>query len=192
MATRREVRRAFYSELETAASPHIGADRITQESPNSDEDLPTIVHNDAYRPSPYHTGGAPTRVTTDANDNIDSITYTKTMEAVFGLLIQDPDEQAKETLYEAVRSHFERYEHPIVDESTIQSDIHNISVDGSISEDQDDREPRVRGDRLQISVGYERDTITLTRGTDFESIADVEHLLDVDGDDIAEETYNTT
>jgi hypothetical protein len=192
MATRRQIREAFYSELETAATPHISADRITQESPNSAEELPTIVHNDAYREDIYHTGSGPTNVTTDANGNVDSITYKKMMEAVFGLLIQDPDEQAKETLYEAVRSHFERYETPLVDESTIQSDIHDISVTSSISEDQDDREPRVRGDRLQIMVGYKRDRVTLTRGTDFESIADVEHLIDADNDGTVDETYNTT
>jgi hypothetical protein len=191
MATRRQVREAFYSELETAASPHLSPGDIRQEDPNAAELLPTIVHNDAYRPNPMHTGSAPVSVTTDASGNIDSITFGRVMEAVFGLLIRAEDEQTKENIYESVRSHFEKYTYPIKEESSIQTDVHSVSVGESVSDDNEERSPRSRGDRLQVSLGYER-LETLVRGTDFESVSDIEHRNDAGTDGTIEEIYNTT
>jgi hypothetical protein len=194
MATRRDVREAFYDELDTAAQSLVPSDNITQEEPNSLEDLPTIVHNDDYRPMPMNNRSAPTRVERDANGFIESVSFTKTMQARFTLSIQASDEQVKENIYEQVRTYFEDYTYSashFPDPSSIQTDVYNVDVEESNSDDATDREPPARVDILLVSLGYER-VRTLERGTDFEAIESVDHLVDVGDDGTVEETYTTT
>lgn len=190
MATRKEVREAFYNELETAAAGHVQPSNIGQEEPNSKEDLPGIMHNDNYRSVPLNRGQAPTRVDTDTSGVIQSITFSDMMEARFTVYIFSDDETEKEFAYEAVRSHFEDYTHPIKATSSIQTDVHHVDVGDANSQDLTDADPPTRGDALTITLGYER-LRTLSRGPDFSSIDDIDHLIDADNDGTTDETYNT-
>lgn len=153
MATRRDVRVAFYDHLETATSGLLDPENISNEYPDDESDLPSIVHADAYRPVLMNRGAAPK----EELDNGD-IRYTKPMEATFSLLILSQDENEKEDIYEAVRSYFEKYEFPAYDESDIQEDVHDVDTAESNSEDYEDREPPAHGDRLVVNLGYERFT----------------------------------
>lgn len=185
MATRRQVREAFYAELESAAST-LAADDIGQEYPNSEEDLPRIVHNDAYRKVPWNQNGAPKSVT-ENDDGTYDVNYVTMMQAVFQVLIVSDDEQEKEDIYEDVRSYFERFEHPRWDESSIQTDVHDVSVEGSDSQDSQSRDPPARGDLLTIRLGYER-----LYATTVESISQITQELDADSDGTTDSTYTTT
>lgn len=193
MATRRDVREGFYQELDTAAGTLVDSSNISQEEPNSKEDLPAIVHTDDYRPVPMNNKSAPTAITYD-NGVVQSLTFSSPMQARFTLTILAADEQDKEEIYEAVRTHFEDYTYSashFPDPSAIQADIHHIEVRDSNSTDQTERQPPARGDILLVTLGYLR-TRTLVRGEDFETIEEIDHELDVDFDETTDKTYTTT
>lgn len=155
MATRRQVREAFYSELDTAVGQLLDSDDITQEYPDSEEDLPRVVHNDNYRKVPMNAHTGPTDVRTDSSGE-QAYIYSKLMEAQFTVLVIAADEDVKENIYEAVRTHFEDFEDPTRDESEIQTDVHDVSVGDVSSQDSEGRDPPARGDSMRISLGYER------------------------------------
>lgn len=156
MATRKDIRTAFYDELETAASGVVDPSSITSEYPKADENLPAIVHGDAYRRIPMNNNTGPKRVVEDSDGDADAIEYSITMEVQFSVLMMATTEIEKESIYNAVRTHFEPYTLPIKDESEIQEDVHRVEVLDSNSQDDEDREPTARGDSLTINLGYER------------------------------------
>jgi hypothetical protein len=155
MATRRQIREAFYSELETAVGTLLDSDDITQEYPDSAEDLPRIVHNDNYRKVPMNAPTGPTGVDSDAAGE-QAYIYAKLMEAQFTVLVVAEEEDAKEDIYEAVRTYFEDFEDPTRDEDEIQSDVHDVEVGDANSQDSENRDPPARGDSMRISLGYQR------------------------------------
>jgi hypothetical protein len=155
MATRKQVREAVYSEFETSVDGLVPAENITQEQPDSTEDLPTVVHNDAYREVPMNNGQGPTGVQV-TNGRTLVHEHSKPMEAQFTVLIMSESESIKEDIYEALRTHFEQYETPIVDESDIHPDIFGVEVTDVNSQDNEEREPIARGDSLTINVRFER------------------------------------
>lgn len=184
MATRKQVRTEFYNHLELAADGLVPADNITEEEPEGEEDHPAVVHNDDYRKVPINDASSgPTEMRYDNNGDLTEVVYSTFHEASFGVAIIDHDESRKESIYEAIRSYFEKYEKRPWDESEIQADVHDVSVLDSTSEDDSDATPNVRGDRLIIRLGFER-YHTLSRADgDFDNIQDV--LTKTDG------TYTT-
>lgn len=186
MATRKQVREAFYGELETAASGLVSPSNIGQENPESDEDLPSIVHNDNYRQVPMNRGAAPVDIQTGAN-GVEARIYVEMMQARFDVTIISDDEAEKEDIYEAVRTHFGAYTKPFQDATSIQSDVHRVEVGDSSSNDQTSREPVARADTLVINLGFQR-----FYTEDTTPIEEVNEAVDLDGDDIADITYTTT
>jgi len=207
MADRRDIREAAYSEMEAAVSgiTSITAADITQESPESAEDLPRIVHSDDYRKVPMNDASAgPHEVNYDQNGLAAELVYYSMMQAQFGVTVFHENEQEKETIYEALRRHFEKYEHGFWDESSIQPDVHEVDVTDSTSEDDEDREPVARGDRLLVRLGFKRDfravreDLADTDGyeeyddTFADNIEEVTHNIDADDDGTTDETYDST
>jgi hypothetical protein len=190
--TRREVREGFYDELEAAAPGSVNY--IGQEEPNRAEQLPAIVHNDSQRRDPMNNGSAPTEVVRDNSGRVDRLEFSRTMQARFTLSIQAEDEQVKEDIYETVRSHFEQYTHSasvFPDPSAIADPIHDIDVGDNNSDDVTERDPPARVDVLTVDAGFERLQV-LERGSDFDTISEVDHLLDAGLDGSTDETYTTT
>lgn len=195
MATRRELREAFYADLESAVpasgnSGHVPPDQIGQEMPEADEDLPTIVHNDMYRPFPMNQASdAPTRVERDNSGNATADVFGEMYEAVFDVLLIFLDEDAKEDCYEAVRGYFEKFEaspsawHP----SQIQADVEWVRVDAAESEDDESSEPKRFGDRLRIRLFFQREFVK--SGTD---VQQVDQDVDADNDGTTDATFTTT
>lgn len=186
MASRRTIREAFYSDLESSASGHVDASNIGQEYPNSDEDLPAIVHRDNYRDVPMNTKTGIVDTTADV-DGVQEEIYSQLMQAQFSLLIVSDDEQEKEDIYEAVRTHFEAYEFPTKDVETLNSDINTIRVNDSNSDDSENRDPPARGDRLAVVVEYQRFYIK-----DVTPATEVTTNVDVESDGTDDLTYTTT
>lgn len=182
MATRRDVREAFYGELESAASAHLSAGDIGQEYPNSEEDLPAIVHNDNYRDAQarWNSTSAPVDVTANGDGTYD-VKYALMKQAHFTVLIVSDDEQEKEDIYEDVSAYFEKFEHPRWDPSSIQTDVHDVDVTSTNSQDSQSRDPPARGDVLTIKLGYKKFTAITV-----DDISEVNAAFDVDDDDIAE------
>jgi len=187
MATRRQIREAFYSELETAADPYVPAANISQEYPNTPEDLPAVVHNDQYRDVPLNREAAPVTVETDDTGNTTAHIYVELMEAQFALLIASDSEQEKEDAYEAVRTYFGGYERPVKDEADIHGDVEDVDVRDSTSNDSENRDPPSRGDRLNVMVEFQR---FYTKDTT--PIEEVEQNIDADGDGVTDITRTTT
>lgn len=184
MATRRQVREAFYAELETAADPHVT--NVGQDHPNDDEDLPAIVHNDDYRKVPMNRGQGPTDVTLDGDGNEIEHIFTSLIEAQFVVTVLADDEQVKEDAYEAVRSHFEEYTHPVKDASALQSDVYRIEVQDSSSQDFEEREPIARGDSLSINVSFKR-----FYAKSVDPTTEVQQNVDADNDGTDDNNYTT-
>lgn len=160
MATRRQIREAFYSHLETAANGLVPAENIGQDEPESEEDHPAIVHRDDYRKVPLNDGSsAPSELVRNQDDEVVQEVYESYHEASFGVGIIDHDEQRKEDIYEAVRSYFEKYEQTPWPASDIQTDCEWVNVLDANSEDDTDASPTVRGDRLIIRLGFSRDHV---------------------------------
>jgi hypothetical protein len=174
MATRRDIRESFYTELEAAVNGLVDPSNVSQENPNSKEDLPAVVHNDNYRKVPMNRGNAPTSVDTDGSGNDTAHNYSSMMQARFDITVLSDDESLKEDIYEAVRSYFEPFTH-FEDPSQIQSDVHRVEVQDATSNDLTDRDPTARGDTLAVNLGFER--------TYTEAVTAVEEVdRSVDGD----------
>lgn len=191
MATRRQVREAFYADLETAvgvgtANELVPASNIGQEYPNSEEELPAVVHNDNYRPVPMNTKGSIVGVYTDTSGTQAEV-YVELMQAQFSLLVVSDNEQEKEDIYEAVRTHFGEYQYPVKDESTLQQHVHRVEVQDATSQDTEDRDPPARGDRLAVNVGFQR---FYTKDTT--PIEEVNANFDADDDGTDDYTTTTT
>lgn len=173
MATRKTIRETFYSELETAVSGLVPSDNIGQNYPETTEQLPAVVHDDAYRRVPMNTGSAPTDVTRSGGD-VQTYHYAVTMEAQFTTLILSESEMEKEDIYESLRTHFEPYSLGMADESDLHADIHRVEVLDVNSQDDEDREPAARGDSMTINIGFER-----IYDLDVEHIEDIQQGIDV-------------
>lgn len=157
MATRKDIREAFYSHLETAVDGLVDPLNIGQEEPDSEEDHPAIVHNDDYRKVPLNDGSsAPTELIRNDSGEVIEEVYESYHEASFGVAIFDHDEQRKENIYEALRSYFEKFEERPWPSSTIQSDCEWVEVLNASSTDDTSANPTVRGDRLIIRLGFAR------------------------------------
>lgn len=165
MATRRDVREAFYGELETSVSSLVPSSDVSQEHPNSKEDLPSVVHNDNYRKVPMNQGTAPTDVVTDDQGNDVSYQYTSLVQARFDVTIVSDDESEKEDIYEAIRTHFEPYT-LYRDPSELQADVYRVEVTDAASNDLTDRDPTARGDTLTINCTFERHYLEDVTATD--------------------------
>lgn len=185
MATRKQIRENFYAELETASDGLVAAENIGQEYPESTEDLPTIVHDDNYRPVPMNTSTGPSDVDRTGTGVV--LYYSIPMEAQFSVLIMSESEVEKEDIYEAVRSHFEDFTVPVRDAEEIQKDVHRVEVLDASSQDDEDREPVARGDALTVSLEYER---IVSR--DESEVEDIQQEIDVGttdtGDGVADIT----
>lgn len=174
MATRKDIRESFYAELETAADGHVASENIGQEYPEETEELPTIVHNDAYRRVLMNTNTGPTDYTTDESGNVQTLHYSETMEAQFTVLIVYEDDIVGEDAYEAVRRYFGQYERPIADVENIHADAYRIEVEGANSQDDEDRQPISRGDSLTISVFFER-----VYDRDVDHVESIDQVIDI-------------
>lgn len=191
MATRREIREAFYAQLETAVAPHIPASNISQEQPDDEEDLPAIVHNDNYRDVPMNRGNGPTKVERSNSGIITSISWSDIQQARFSVTVIAEDEQLKEDAYEDLVSFFGAYEHPFKDTSNLHNDAYRIQVGDTSSTDSENRDPKAFGDAVTIDVSFER-YHTQTVDEDYIAIEEVNHLIDADNDGTTDETYTTT
>jgi len=154
MATRRQVREAFYAELETAVDGLVDPTNVTQEGPDGEEDLPAVTHGYQTRDAPLNRETAPIRSSTQNGET--TYTYVKNIQILFSVTVQSDDAQLEEDIYEAVRTYFEKYDTPVADVTTIQSDVHDIDVTDATTDNDTERGPPLRADRIDIELTYQR------------------------------------
>lgn len=185
MATRREIRSAFYDALESATDGLLPADSITEESPDNVEDLPTVVHSDNYRPVPMNTNSAPVDTRDEGTSTV--LIYSALEQARFDVTVVSVDEDEKEDIYQAIVDYFEPFEYPIKDESTLQADVSDVTTGDVNSNDQTDRDPIARGDTLRIDVQFEK-----FYEVEHDDVSTVNHAVDADTDGTTDNDYTTT
>jgi len=167
MATRRDIREGFYSHLEAASDGIVPPENIGEIQPNDSEGYPAITHADDWRKIPMNDGtNAPVGLERDENDDITGQIYQKVHEGSFGVSIKHTDESERETIYEMVRSYFEKYEDKPWDETEIHEDVEWVNVLNATSDDDTDSRPVVRGDRLIIRIGFTRNKVNKTDSID--------------------------
>jgi len=205
MATRKDIRVAFYDELEVAtielgygegeysiteygtgevdddARPH-----ITQESPNTAETFPTIAHTYRTRTDPMNRGVAPTDAEVDEVGER-SYTYAETREIQFTVTVVSDSDMEKEDVYEALKGHFTAYQKNIKDNSELHDDVYRVDVADSNPNNMTDRTPRGYDDSLTISLFCERYYEESVNPT-----TDVFVGVDSENDGTIDETYTTT
>lgn len=190
MATRRDIREAFYAELESAAAGHVAADNIRGENPESEEQLPSIVHDDAYRKRPINMASdAPIDVQRDMSGDATAETHGSLHDAQFSLLLWFTDEDAKEDCYEAVRSYFEKYEvsSSTWDPADIQSDVKWVRVEDATSQNDEDIDPVRHGDRLLVQLTFLR-----TYDNTGTAVQSVTTDVDADNDGTTDATWTSS
>lgn len=161
MATRQDIRETFYTELKSALNVGTGSELVAEDDigvqyPKTLEDLPAVVYTDHYQKVPWNGIGAAHR-TDYTNGVADREVWYEVMEAQFVVNIADKTETAKEAVYEAIRSHFQKYTFSQWDSRDLHPDLKRIVVQESTSVDESDPEETVYSDSLSIYFTFVRE-----------------------------------
>jgi len=155
MVSREDLRIAVYNELETAVDGLVDADNVSQQYPETEEQLPAVVHDDAYRQIPMNIHTGVKNVSTD-NSGENIYHYSMLKEAQFSLTVAARTETEKEDVYHALQEYFEAYTFPIKSASDIHEDVNRVTLSDTNSNDDDNSEPVTRQDTLSLNIEYER------------------------------------
>lgn len=158
MATRKDIRVIFVTELKSAVSGLVPADDVRLIKNDNQESDPAVVYTEDYRR--LHINGAgsgPSKVERDGNGDVTKEIYEEYNEAMFVVHIRSGDEQAKEDIYEAVHSHFNKYQFAPWESRDLNPDLWNIHVEEINSQDDSDSERTTRSDVVQVFFKFTRD-----------------------------------
>lgn len=205
MATRADIRDAFTEELTAVAGTYdvedadgtvvgsvtLAADNIGLRNPESTEQFPHIVYHEDYRENVYNgVGTAPNTIEYDDSGVVQRAIWREYIEGQFIIDVRASNESVKEPLYEALRRQFGRYQFRPWNETDIHPDVVNVDVLDAQSVDDGEAEDIVRGDQLEVRIEFQREYVLDSADTGI--IETVEHNMDVDYDEILDETYTTT
>lgn len=154
MATRKTIKETFLSDLEAASGSLVDNENVVLTDPNKVEDYPSIVYEAFDQPNPY--GGASTHnATDDANMDSGPHKFYEYIGIRFDVYVLADTESEKAEIYEALRSHFNRYnmwETP----RDFHGDCKEFEmVDGGDADDVASTDS-VRGDRITFELVYKR------------------------------------
>lgn len=202
MATRGDIRDAFYGTLTNAAGTYdvtdstgTVIDTVTLDAadmglrdPEQTEAFPTVVYHEDYRRVQYNDAGSGPDVRTyDANNDVDAEVWREYIEAQFIIDVRASNETYKEPLYEGIRNEFGKYEYRPWPVTNLHPDIIEIDVLDSTSVDTGDTENVIRGDQIEVRLTFYRDFSFST-----DNIDSVETLIDADDDGTTDDSYTTT
>lgn len=219
MATRRNIRDAFFSQLQTAAvGTHTvdygaeGTDTVTVESDDIglpgafdlEDPLPKIVYRETYRNIPYNgAGSGPHFVERDSSGDVLKEIWREYIEAQFIVEVRTDDELQKEVIYETIRGSFGKYQfrdlaNPAND---LHKDVFHVEVLDAQDADSPATETPIRGETLEIRLSFHRDFYIATAGTvgadggelgTEDPIAQINREVDADLDDATTGLTSTT
>lgn len=176
MATRRNIKEAFYTELVTAVTGLVDANDVTLTQFDRSTTLPRVVYTDLYRHLPINgASGSPHKVNRDMNDVVTSEEFHEYEEAVFTITVKDSDENSLEPIYEAIHSYFGKYQFQPWDESEIHEDVFRVRIRDVRTTDDASSENTTRGDTLEVHIAFIRSYERVE-----ENIESVQH--DVEGE----------
>lgn len=195
MATRAEVKRAFYDTLTDAVvdthtvdygtttdTVTVEADDVRLLDVDVDEEPLGVFYTDSYLPLNYNgVGDAPWFIEYDDDDNVERLEWHEYMEAQFTVYVRAPDEASVEPLYESVRTHFHRYffDNDMWDPRDIHSDVTYVDVADGLPADSPSVDRTIRGDQLLITLHFRRRYAVDVADTDDPSLIEtIRHLID--------------
>lgn len=194
MATRRQLRDAFYNELASAAvgthTVDYGGGQTGTVTVEADDiglvgsfdleaPLPKIIYREAYRALDYNGAGAgPHVVERDVNGNVTTSIWREYMEAQFIIEVRANDELEKEIIYETIRSALGKYQFRQWPSSGIHSDVFHVIVLDAQDTDDPSAENPIRGETLEVRLHFTRDYEL----TGVANIAQVNREVDADTD----------
>lgn len=188
MATRRQIRDAFYTELVDSVSGSIAADDVTLQDAEDIETLPQVIYNDNYRRVTYNgVGTGPHVVNRDSTGAVTDQRWRKYIEAQFLVELRDSDEISKEAIYENLYSHFGAYTMPgfgIINDTHpkhLHADVIDVELGGANSNDALGEEDPIRADSFEVRVEFFRE-YELVAGTDMAIITQINLEVDADLD----------
>lgn len=204
MASRGEIRDAFYSDLSSCAGTYdvtdetgtvvdtvtLDSSNITLRHPSPQEDVPQIVYHENYTPVMYNdVGRAPDHYEYNPDGTVAAALYYEYVEAQFLIDVRvggDMAEMRKEPLYESIRTTFGKYERGAWSPTDFHEDATDVWVESSSTADTGDVEDVIRGDQLDIRVEFKR--VYRREAANIES---VETLMDVGDDGTTDDTHTT-
>lgn len=208
MATRRQLRDAFFTELANAAvGTHTvdygseGSDTVTVEADDIglvgsfdlEDPLPKIVYREAYRDILYNgVGAGPHTVERDQNGDVVKSIWREYIEAQFIIEVRTNDELQKEIIYETIRAAFGKYQFGHWPEGDLHSDVFNVQVLDAQDTDDPAAETPIRGETLEVRISFTRDFELETDGVNVHNIAQINRELDNDLDSDTQGLTSTT
>lgn len=199
MASRRDIRDAFYDELSSAAvTSHtvtdadgntttltLADDDVTLANPNMLEDLPQVAYDDEdVARTVNEVGDGQVTSRKDNSGNIEAYIYRERRTGVYTIFVAARSDIEKEPIYEAIHTQFEQYQFGPWNATDIHNDVEDVRVLNMDSVDVADEEHTKRVDTLVVELDYHRD-YELT-GDQIESFD-----LETDADQDSNTTGNT-
>lgn len=194
MATRRDIRDAFFSELTSAVvGTHTvdygseGTDTVTVESDDVgllgsfdlEDPLPKIIYREAYRALDINgVGSGPHHTVRDQSGAVDKEVWREYIEAQFVIEFRTNDELQKEIIYETARDAFAKYQFGPWPETGVHADVFDVQVLDATDTDDPSAETPVRSETLEIRISFYRNFDLQT-----DNIEQVNREVDADLDD---------
>lgn len=197
MATRRNIKNAFLSEIESAVDgttyPNGGSNTFSKDDVylsgmEDDTAYPRVVYSEFGFPVSYNDGSdaAPSEYTKNGSGEVTAEVYYDYAGLRFDVIVVG-SELDKEPIYEAIRERFAQFD-TWRDKTDLHADVQKIDTRGVNSPDDTDTENTTRLDVFSVEVVFKR-KVDYT-GT---PIRKVQTIGDADNDGTADmETYDTT
>jgi len=171
MATRRDIRDAIYSELESAASGtftvtdangntstvSVATDDVALINADEFESLPAVAYDDSYnRRSVNNIGRAPDATETDNSGTLTKEIYCEYRTALVTIYVAASSEIEKEPIYESVHRAFGKYDSGITRASDLHADVEDVQVLDTSSADFSDEDAPIRMDTATVEIDFVR------------------------------------
>lgn len=195
MASRRQIKDAFYDEL---ASAVVGSHTVTYEdgttetvtldehdvtlvNPDFTEQLPAVAYDDEFIPRTVNgVGNGPDNQVYDSNGQLQTNQFREYRTGIFTVFVGAHSDVVKEPLYEAVHKAFGKYDTSFAQTGDFHADVDRITVEDTSSTDVTDTEVTTRIDTLTVNVEFYRN---------YDENGDV--IQSVEGDtDVSDADYN--
>lgn len=163
MASRRNIRNALLSELETAIGnvsgvSNLGTDDVYHANAEVDGELPVVTYKAiGSRTVDFNNGSAKAPSGYDLNNSGEVVTvyYSTYWRIQFDVRVKAPTEFDKEPIYRNILDHFEEFD-AWKDSTDFHKDCESIDVDDNRDDDDESTDDTTPGDRLSFEIVYER------------------------------------
>lgn len=160
MATRKEIKQKFRTELVNAIDGLVPADNVTLRYVQHQESLPAVAYRESFVEVPINNASAnPERVEIDDNGHVVAEYYHEYNEARFSVFVVGKTAEETEDIYEAVHTAFHKYSLGAWDKKDFHEHLFDfgIRVESGRPYDEQDEDVVLRGELLTIVIRFYRE-----------------------------------